>query len=68
VGKKSQLERRLREVLIAKSPISQPGRLKAHLLNELTLIPDRNGKAEEEITDLLETMNENGRRDLFGVQ
>lgn len=32
----------------------------AHLLNELTLIPDRNGKAEEELTDLLETMKENG--------
>lgn len=32
----------------------------AHLLNELTLIPDRNGKSEAEIVCLLEAMTESG--------
>jgi hypothetical protein len=60
LGKKSQLERKLRDLLMAKSPINQPGRLLAHLLNELTLIPDRNGKSEAEIVYLLEAMAESG--------
>lgn len=55
-----QTERRLRDVLRRKTRINQPGRLIAHLQNELGVATDRNNTAHKNITSALESLERRG--------